>query len=206
MRFLRSTLAASMVMCLAAAQSVAEIQACPVPQLSILAVSDGNVVRVTNPSRHRFRSSDQLVFQVQGAFTGHYTVIYLDAENKLVTDTFTYADSSRSYLLPCGYEFLPQCEIYALESTGRSRDYDDFTIIYTPCFSGESSARNDMMQRLPQESANFPRCTNRFKARFSQAELQKVLQQANRQSGACETITDKAGNTGVVKRIQVGFD
>jgi ribosomal protein L34 len=186
------------------AQSVAE---CPVPQLNVIAVSGGSAQKVSDLEDHKYRNTDQLLFQIDGAFTGHYTVIYYSIQSgklKRQVDTFSYTDANRSFLIPCGYEYSTSCETYALESSGGVRDYDDFTIMYSPCFTSESSEKALLVSRLPNGTTEeIPSCRSGYKARYDSKELRRVLE--HRRSSGCDTIRDRKGNVGVVKRIPIGF-
>ncbi|MBM1556247.1 hypothetical protein JQV19_06235 [Sulfitobacter mediterraneus] len=186
------------------AQSVAE---CPVPQLNAIAVSGGSAKKVTDLDSHKYRKTDQLLFQIDGAFTGHYTVIYYSVQSgklKRKIDSFSYTNGNRSFLIPCGYEYSASCETYALESSGGARDYDDFTIMYSPCFTSNSSEKALLVSRLPNGSnEKIPSCRSGYKAGYDSKELQRVLE--HKRSSGCDTIRDKRGNVGVVKRIPIGF-
>lgn len=179
------------------------VRECGVPRISTLAVNDGKLTRISDTGRHRFREGDQILFQVEGAFTGIYTVLYYSAGQSLQIDEFTYLDPNKSYMLPCGYSFTASCDYYALEVSEQHRKYDDFVLLYTPCFSGNSVENGILAASLSKsDRQNIPRCGSGFSVNYSEAEISRVLEN-QRTTRGCDVVTDRRGRIGVVKRMPI---
>ena len=145
------------------------IRSCEIPQITTVVVDlNGNEHTYQDTSRRKFRPDERVRFISNGAYTGYYTVAFID-DGIPGRSTSFLNDPKASFQFPCP---SGKCFDLRVSRDVSNKNHDDLMVLYTPCFSTETrDARALKAAIAPQFHLRIPECNRLSKPEFSDQEI-----------------------------------